>query len=99
MKQAAEDSTRLFHGRTVVVCALLAVMLAFGSAPALAQESEEETAQSTEAAEEESTDSLGGQSLESRDEFPFVGRSHHRGAAERRHSGLSSSSFSFFAWP
>jgi hypothetical protein len=65
MKQAAEDSKKLHHGRMVAGCALLAVMLAFGSAPALAQESEEETAQSTEAAEEESTDSLGGQSLES----------------------------------
>jgi transcriptional regulator with GAF, ATPase, and Fis domain len=49
----------------VVACALLAVMLAFGSAPALAQEAEEETGQPTEAAGRKSTDSLGGQSLES----------------------------------
>jgi hypothetical protein len=65
MKKAAEDSTKLFHGRMVVACALLAVMLAFGSAPALAQEAEEETGQPTEAAGKKSTDSLGGQSLES----------------------------------
>ena len=65
MKQAAEDSKKLLHSRMFVVCALLAVMLAFGSAPALAQESEEETAQPTEAADDQASDSLGGQSLES----------------------------------
>ena len=65
MKQAAGDSRRLFHGRMVVACALLAVMLAFGSPAALAQEAEEETAQPTEAADDQASDSLGGQSLES----------------------------------
>ena len=40
MQKAAEDSTRLSYARMVVACVLLAVMLAFGSAPALAQEAE-----------------------------------------------------------
>ncbi|MEJ2582163.1 MAG: hypothetical protein P8127_11115, partial [Acidobacteriota bacterium] len=65
MKQAEGDSEKFHDGRVVAVCALLAVMLAFGSAPALAQEAEEETAQPTEAAEDQASDALGGQSLES----------------------------------
>jgi hypothetical protein len=63
MKQAAEESKKLLHGRMVAGCALLAVMLAFGSPPALAQEAEEENGQPTEAAEEEAG---GGQDAETK---------------------------------
>ena len=58
-------STALFAAFISVAAAVLAMMLAFGSPPALAQEAEEETGQSTEAAEDTASDSLGGQSLES----------------------------------